>query len=247
MILYDSSYKIFGMGDKSLRILHYDSFDDFMARNSDLDDICENYKKEDNLSFVQDILKSPKSTKAITLRTKDNKKIEATAKVLQLSLASGESMYEVVLLLDEDLLPVANTTYDDELPALRLPVFRYLSMNEQSKISNTMLDDTWFERTSKFLNISHEEFASYLNVLVKGINKNSIALHNALMSHDTTHVAKIISILKEPAVNLHVTPLVKIYESVQNDNAIDLGAFILNIRNSLKSLNRLIRKYGRKV
>ncbi|MBR8465572.1 hypothetical protein KDE13_04250 [Campylobacter sp. faydin G-140] len=240
MIVYDNNCKIVGMSDKVLEILEFQNVDEFLNTHNDIDEMQENFIKNSNaLPLVRDILNCAGKSRILNLNTKNGNSLSVLAKAETINLPQKKEAFKLEIL-------VQNSPIDRNFLNLRLPLLQNLNNQSSQEMRVSSLNDQWFKQTCKFLNLSQDDFLSYLTLLVKNINQNMPSLQNAVIAQDELKITNIINLLKEPTINLRVTPLVKIYEAIQKTQSTEIGGYIISISECLDSLGKLIDKNQRK-
>ncbi|MDL0089061.1 hypothetical protein [Campylobacter gastrosuis] len=245
MIVYNDQFKLIGMGKKALEILGYESLDDFLSLHNDLDDIIQGTKKDEKVKFLQTILSSTNNLKKLFLKTKTGHVATAIAKAHPIYLEGFKKMYELELIHENTSFSEDEAKNPNENSIeLRLPLLLSTQKKEIAQTYKpTFIDEKWLETTRNFLHLEKDEFVGYLKLYIQNVRKNDIAIQSAMMAYNTLGIKKLISKLKEPAMNLHITPLVKIYTDIQNSDSNDLSELILNAKDFIDELDLLLRKY----
>lgn len=245
MIVYNENYQLIGMEKRALEILGYDDLDDFLSKYKDIDDIADkNYKKNDPYNFLQGILKSKNGTKKIRIHTKNNDLIAVTFKAQTIFLERFKKLYKLDMIV-ENIDNGENSKNQNQNADLRLPMLQRTKNVELVTHSSktTLIDERWLESTRSFLHLEKDEFIGYLKIFIQNVRKNDISIQSAVMTYNSLGIKKTIARLKEPATNLHLTPLVRIYTNIQNSSATDLSGLILSAKDFINELDELIKKY----
>ncbi|BCX79212.1 hypothetical protein [Campylobacter sp. 19-13652] len=242
MILYDKFYNILGINDIALGILGFDSFEVFMRECKSLDAMVYRHTKEnDATSIFESIIKSNKRQRVITLKRKDGRTISVLAQICDVYMLSNEEIYELRLLITDE-----NKTQEEIKQAqnsLRLP--NLLAQDTKALAPSAAFekfDEAWLKKEMFLLDLSSEELLSYLSDFIQNAQKSEIRLQNAMLSNDKVTINKIAKKLEKVALNFHLTPLAKTYESIQNAGQYQYQELIKLSRYYLSNLSALINK-----
>lgn len=243
MIIYDETYQIIGMEKRALEILGYDSLDEFFLYHKDIDEMIQNYDKKDKKNtFLQTILSTSSNAKKMDIKTKKGDTITATFKAQAIFLQNSKKNYKVDIIV-QDIITQDKKNINANMQ-LRLPMLQHAHTSEATHtLKPTLIDEKWLETTRAFLHLDKDEFIGYLKIFIQNVRKSDIAIQNSAMSYNSLNIKKIITRLKEPATNLHITPLVKIYTNIQNSNTTDLSGLILATKDFINELDELLKKY----
>lgn len=241
MILYDKSFQIKGMGERSLQILGFKNIEEFMSERASLDAMVYRHAKDDeSISLFENILKSNKRQRVFTIRRKSGQIISIMAKIHDIYMVKGDHAYELDISIADER---AEETMSQSLPPLRLPE---LSTSHtpapDSATTNIKLDEQWLQKTRFLLDISSEELLAYLSTFTQSALKAEISLQNAALSNDSVSVTRIAKRLAKIATNLHITPLVQTYTSMQTASRNQYARLIQSAQFYLKELVSLINK-----
>lgn len=242
MILYDKFYNILGINDIALGIVGFESFGEFMSECGSLDAIvCRHVKDGNTTSIFESIMRSNKRQRVITIKQKDGRTVSVLAQICDVYMLSNEEIYELRLLITDE-----NQTEDEIKQAqnsLRLP--NLLAEEIQATAPNTTaqrLDEAWLEKQMFLLDISRQELILYLNDFIQNAQKAEIRLQNAMLSNDKVAINKIAKKLEKVALNFHLTPLAKTYESMQSAGQYQYQELIKLSRYYLSNLSALTNK-----
>ena len=76
------------------------------------------------------------------------------------------------------------------------------------------LNESWFNETAGFLNLSEDELANYLGIFLSKAKDKMIFIQSAVQANDAKFLEENVKILKEPALNLRITPLVANFDAL---------------------------------
>lgn len=239
MIIYDKTYKLSAIGDAALRILGFSSAVEFLGAHRDLGELVPGFEGQ---SLIETVLNSPNSSATLNLMTKNKQLISVVANAQTINFIDGQKMYELSILpqnatieLDEDSQSSCALT--------RLPMIQAMGTQTNKVRRQNLLDEKWFEASCRFLNLNYVEFLSYLQALLNGMNRQAGLLQNAIIAQDKLALKKITALIKEPAMNLKVAPLVKICDAMLEASKDDLAVLMDEFSQCARNIDELIRKY----
>ena len=239
MILYDKNGQIIAMGDISLGLLEFKDVNDFLRKHKDLDELVLDYK-EPGL-FIDYLSKKPNLR--VNLKTKNGKIISATLKLAKISSIKNEEYFELLIF---DQTEIYNQNRQAAIKAktkLRLPNLKIDEKDLLNKEEET-LNESWFNETAGFLNLSEDEFANYLGIFLSKAKDKMIFIQSAVQANDANFLEENIKILKEPALNLRITPLVANFDALlTKPNKIKKIALI---NERLSEISTLCNKFSKK-
>lgn len=239
MILYDKNGQIIAMGDISLGLLEFKDVNDFLRKHKDLDELVLDYK-EPGL-FIDYLSKKPNLR--VNLKTKNGKIISATLKLAKISSIKNEEYFELLIF---DQTEIYNQNRQAAIKAktkLRLP---NLKIDEKDLLNKEeeALNESWFNETAGFLNLSEDELANYLGIFLSKAKDKMIFIQSAVQANDAKFLEENVKILKEPALNLRITPLVANFDALlTKPNKIKKIALI---NERLSEINTLCTKFSKK-
>jgi len=108
-----------------------------------------------------------------------------------------------------------------------------------------VLNERWFSETASFLNLSKSEFATYLGIFLSKAKDKMIFIQSAVLARDSKFLEKSIKILKEPAINLRITPLVASFDALISQPNKIKNITLINER--LNEISTLCKKFSRKL
>ena len=239
MILYDKNGQIIAMGDISLGLLEFKDVNDFLRKHKDLDELVLDYK-EPGL-FIDYLSKKPNLR--VNLKTKNGKIISATLKLAKISSIKNEEYFELLIF---DQTEIYNQNRQAAIKAktkLRLPNLKIDEKDLLNKEEET-LNESWFNETAGFLNLSEDELANYLGIFLSKAKDKMIFIQSAVQANDAKFLEENVKILKEPALNLRITPLVANFDALlTKPNKIKKIALI---NERLSEINTLCTKFSKK-
>ena len=239
MILYDKNGQIIAMGDISLGLLEFKDVNDFLRKHKDLDELVLDYK-EPGL-FIDYLSKKPNLR--VNLKTKNGKIISATLKLAKISSIKNEEYFELLIF---DQTEIYNQNRQAAIKAktkLRLPNLK-IDEKDLLKKEEEALNESWFNETAGFLNLSEDEFANYLGIFLSKAKDKMIFIQSAVQANDANFLEENIKILKEPALNLRITPLVANFDALlTKPNKIKKIALI---NERLSEISTLCNKFSKK-
>ena len=239
MILYDKNGQIIAMGDISLGLLEFKDVNDFLRKHKDLDELVLDYK-EPGL-FIDYLSKKPNLR--VNLKTKNGKIISATLKLAKISSIKNEGYFELLIF---DQTEIYNQNRQAAIKAktkLRSP---NLKIDEKDLLNKEeeALNESWFNETAGFLNLSEDELANYLGIFLSKAKDKMIFIQSAVQANDAKFLEENVKILKEPALNLRITPLVANFDALlTKPNKIKKIALI---NERLSEINTLCTKFSKK-
>lgn len=239
MILYDKNGQIIAMGDISLGLLEFKDVNDFLRKHKDLDELVLDYK-EPGL-FIDYLSKKPNLR--VNLKTKNGKIISATLKLAKISSIKNEEYFELLIF---DQTEIYNQNRQAAIKAktkLRLPNLK-IDEKDLLKKEEEALNESWFNETAGFLNLSEDELANYLGIFLSKAKDKMIFIQSAVQANDAKFLEENVKILKEPALNLRITPLVANFDALlTKPNKIKKIALI---NERLSEINTLCTKFSKK-
>ncbi|OPA78868.1 hypothetical protein BFG04_02240 [Campylobacter pinnipediorum subsp. pinnipediorum] len=250
MIIYNKDYKIIGIDKKTLGILEYHDLEDFLSQYKDIDEIIQNYPKNINKPFIQNIIENSNTKTKFNIKTKSGKTAIAIFKIDEFFTKGTDSFYGLELVIENVISQDKNNTKDNisHIPEVRLPILKNTKNKETSKFHrNISIDEAWLEKNRNFLNLEKDEFISYMNIFIRDTKRHELAIKNAIITHNIQEIKKITKKIKETAIILHITPLVKIFTEIQNSNNSELNTLILNVKENIDELQNVLSKYQENV
>jgi hypothetical protein len=239
VILYDKNGQIIAMGDISLGLLEFKDVNDFLRKHKDLDELVLDYK-EPGL-FIDYLSKKPNLR--VNLKTKNGKIISATLKLAKISSIKNEEYFELLIF---DQTEIYNQNRQAAIKAktkLRLPNLK-IDEKDLLKKEEEALNESWFNETAGFLNLSEDELANYLGIFLSKAKDKMIFIQSAVQANDAKFLEENVKILKEPALNLRITPLVANFDALlTKPNKIKKIALI---NERLSEINTLCTKFSKK-
>ena len=239
MILYDKNGQIIAMGDISLGLLEFKDVNDFLRKHKDLDELVLDYK-EPGL-FIDYLSKKPNLR--VNLKTKNGKIISATLKLAKISSIKNEEYFELLIFDQTEIYSQNRQAAVKAKTKLRLPNLKIDEKDLLNKEEET-LNESWFNETAGFLNLSEDEFANYLGIFLSKAKDKMIFIQSAVQANDANFLEENIKILKEPALNLRITPLVANFDALlTKPNKIKKIALI---NERLSEISTLCNKFSKK-
>ena len=227
------------MGDISLGLLEFKDVNDFLRKHKDLDELVLDYK-EPGL-FIDYLSKKPNLR--VNLKTKNGKIISATLKLAKISSIKNEEYFELLIF---DQTEIYNQNRQAAIKAktkLRLPNLK-IDEKDLLKKEEEALNESWFNETAGFLNLSEDELANYLGIFLSKAKDKMIFIQSAVQANDAKFLEENVKILKEPALNLRITPLVANFDALlTKPNKIKKIALI---NERLSEINTLCTKFSKK-
>ena len=239
MILYDKNGQIIAMGDISLGLLEFKDVNDFLRKHKDLDELVLDYK-EPGL-FIDYLSKKPNLR--VNLKTKNGKIISATLKLAKISSIKNEEYFELLIFDQTEIYSQNRQAAVKAKTKLRLPNLKIDEKDLLNKEEET-LNESWFNETAGFLNLSEDELANYRGIFLSKAKDKMIFIQSAVQANDANFLEENIKILKEPALNLRITPLVANFDALlTKPNKIKKIALI---NERLSEISTLCNKFSKK-
>ncbi|MGG7048764.1 MULTISPECIES: hypothetical protein [unclassified Campylobacter] len=242
MIIYDENFNILGMGEKALDFLEFSSLTEFLENHKDVGEFVVGY--DNKQSIIKHILTLSSHSKKVHIRSRSGKLLVIILKVNEISHKQANKLYELDLRLEDRIFDDEISTKDGAtLSILRLPMIFSESKNKQNlKQKNIAINLEWLEQANLKLVLTRDEFLQYLKIFVQSANKIDIMLQNLITIHNYSTVRKIVAKLKEPAQNLHITPLIEIYNALLNANTAVYNDLLISARECINSLADLLQQ-----
>lgn len=241
MILYDKNYNLIGIGKKVLKILGYKNFEEFTSFHNDIDDVAISYSgKDSGTKLIQSVLNGKISGEMVKIKTKENKTLIVIAKALQIQKKFDDVFYELDLNIQDAI--DNNLTKSVSLPELRLPILQGIKQKQNVTRSN-QLNYEVLEKAKNLLGLEMKEYKEYVEIFLQGCKKAEISMQNAIITNNIQAIKNIIAKLKEPAINLHLTPVVKVFNEILNSNSNDINIHLLHTQEILSNLQNTLKRY----
>ena len=240
MIIYDKNGQILAMGDISLGLLEFKDVREFLSKHKDLDELVLDYK-EPGL-FIDYLAKRPNLR--VNLKTKNGKILNATLKFSKISSVKNEEYFELLILDQTEIYSQNQQAAIKAKTELRLPSLKIDERHLLGK-DEEILNESWFSETASFLNLSKSEFATYLGIFLSKAKDKMIFIQSAVLARDSKFLEKSIKILKEPAINLRITPLVASFDALISQPNKIKNITLINER--LNEISTLCKKFSRKL
>ncbi|WP_103629916.1 hypothetical protein [Campylobacter concisus] len=240
MIIYDKNGQILAMGDISLGLLEFKDIREFLSEHKDIDELVLDYKEPG--VFIDYLAKRPNLR--VNLKTKNGKILNATLKFSKISSVKNEEYFELLILDQTEIYSQNQQAAMKAKTKLRLP---NLKVDEKELLDKEeeVLNESWFSETASFLNLSKNEFATYLGIFLSKAKDKMIFIQSAVQARDTKFLEESIKILKEPALNLKITPLVANFDALlTRPNKIKK---IAQINERLSEISTLCNKFSKRL
>ncbi|MGH1601029.1 hypothetical protein [Campylobacter majalis] len=243
MILYDKNYNLIGIGKKVLKILGYKNFEEFTSFHNDIDDVAISYSgKDSGTKLIQSVLNGKISGEMVKIKTKENKTLIVIAKALQIQKKFDDVFYELDLNIQDAI--DNNLTKSVSLPELRLPILQGIKQKQiQNATRSNQLNYEVLEKAKNLLGLEMKEYKEYVEIFLQGCKKAEISMQNAIITNNIQAIKNIIAKLKEPAINLHLTPVVKVFNEILNSNSNDINIHLLHTQEILSNLQNTLKRY----
>ncbi|CAD7287312.1 hypothetical protein LMG7974_00233 [Campylobacter majalis] len=243
MILYDKNYNLIGIGKKVLKILGYKNFEEFTSFHNDIDDVTISYSgKDSGTKLIQSVLNGKISGEMVKIKTKENKTLIVIAKALQIQKKFDDVFYELDLNIQDAI--DNNLTKSVSLPELRLPILQGIKQKQiQNVTRSNQLNYEVLEKAKNLLGLEMKEYKEYVEIFLQGCKKAEISMQNAIITNNIQAIKNIIAKLKEPAINLHLTPVVKVFNEILNSNSNDINIHLLHTQEILSNLQNTLKRY----
>lgn len=230
------------MGQKALDIMEFQSLDEFLAHHSDVYELIPGFEMRPNISFLEEIFNAPQNSKKVILRNRNQRTFSVVLKANHLSYTNNQRFYELDMQVDQEIFEDSKQLVQDQL---RMPMLikshTHLTIHNKDS-HNFAINPHWIEDTSEILGIDKHDFIEYLDIFIKSSGKLEISLQNAIMTQDILSIKRIIAGFKEPAQNLHIRPLVKIYNEIISNNTSNYRELLQQSKEYIKELAKVVKQ-----
>lgn len=249
MIIYDRNFNIIGISKKALDILEFKNYEEFLKTHKNLNSIIVGHEKMSDEKLINYILSLPKQSKKVHVKSRSGKIL-----MVELSIKSAierdDSFYELNFALKDETADEDDAINELQNSSnLRLPIIFGENRENQNKNLEKkafVITKEWLEQTILKLNLTKNEFLEYLKIFIQNANQIDISLQNFVITQDYIMVKKTINRLKEPAMNLHLTPLVQIYNEILHSPTYNYHELINSTKECVDSIAKLLQNMDKK-
>ena len=246
MIIYDKNLKMSAITQNSLELLGFDSLDDFLSHHDDLSELVITSQKNPNYSFLEFLQSAQDNSARVNIKRKDGSAILLKASLQNATLKNDEKFFIVLLERQETLNKQNSIAATKAKPMLRMPIFKLSARYLFDTQTQCLINDAWFEISTKMLNLQEKDLASYLNIFSHNAREKLIQIQSAIIAKDEIMLKKYVDEIKEAALNLKLSDFANELDTLLDNDQSEKRKEISLFSRRLLEIENIVKKYSKK-